>query len=176
LITTLPSHLQMVDCPARMLTLSSTSCVADYLRAAHKKPDPWESRWHCYGCRLGAERAGLPVRSSWPAGVCVRCHREGLRIVTRTGLCVSCYNRQHEVERGQNAKGDFPSLTALRYTFCARVLSVGDDGSKMLRRTVSQTTSVVEGILTTLRVSHTSQTFGRAAHDAGSQGTFWGGA
>ena len=158
-----------------MMSMTSTFCVAEFTRARNKKPDPWEGRWHCRGCLLGAERAGLPARPSWPSGVCVRCHREGLRIVTRSGLCVSCYNRQHELESGHNAKGGYPSVTALRYSFCARVLSVGDDGVMMLRRTVTQTASVVEGILTTLRASHTSETFGRAALSAGNQESFWGG-
>lgn len=165
----------MVECPARMLTLTSAACVADFQRVLCKTPEPWESRWHCQHCALGAERAGLSVLQTLPKGICVRCHREGLRIVTHAGLCVSCYNRQHELEAGKNGKGMFPTVTSQRYRVHAQVISIGDDGSHMFRCGVRHTASVLEGILSTLRVSHSVQVFGRAATSAGPQDSFWGG-
>jgi hypothetical protein len=167
----------MVDCPARSLTLTSSSCVADFKRASDKRPQPWESRWHCSGCPLGRERSGGgSSRPPFPSGLCVRCHRVGMRIVTKEGLCVSCYNRQKELVEGRNGKGGFPTVTRARYQFHARAISVGDDGSRMYREGPRHCASLMEGMLTTLRVSHTVRYFGRAAGEAGDQESFWGGA
>jgi hypothetical protein len=66
-------------------------------------------------------------------------------------------------------------VTAQRYRFHAQVISIGEDGQHMYRHGVQMTASVLESVLTTLRVSHTVRVFGRAVLSAGAQQTFWGG-
>lgn len=80
----------------------------------------------CIGCKVGALHSGgeltiAPVRPGW----CVRCRRGpeeyntkggakgfGRVRLVNGGVCVSCANRQYEVAKGANAKGDRPKKWA----------------------------------------------------------------
>ena len=91
------------------------------------------------------ERHGyfLPFRR--PGGqVCIRCQAQVLRRIG-PGLCVSCLNRQAELQRGKNGKGTFPGHTAARLYKCHALL-VGEFPrlSNVVLRTRSQCSPAVQ--------------------------------
>lgn len=84
-----------------------------------RPPHAWESRYRCVGCPIGAENAGVsPAAAAVAAAaaewspICPRCGASGRRMI-RDALCISCYNRQAEAERGRNAKGSKPRICAV---------------------------------------------------------------
>jgi hypothetical protein len=64
---------------------------------------------HCHGCPLGAQHAGEkpPALGLFGSRMCPRCTNPAARFVR--GVCVSCINREYELDRGVNAKGSAPS-------------------------------------------------------------------
>lgn len=63
----------------------------------------------CKNCQLGAAHSGRkPVRANL-THFCVRCQRQATRLIGKQ-LCISCYNRQREFERGKNRHGNPPTL------------------------------------------------------------------
>lgn len=68
----------------------------------------------CQACPIGQRHAAehsLKVHQSKPATTCVRCERQPGRRLLEHGICISCYNRQREVIRGRDRKGNVPGLT-----------------------------------------------------------------
>ena len=62
----------------------------------------------CYRCPIGASHAGKAVdHAQFQKFECVRCHQHSHKLV-RGLLCVSCYNRQQEVLKGQDRRGRPP--------------------------------------------------------------------
>lgn len=111
--------LVLMRCDRQQVTLSTTACSRMWRSAADPTnlPRPWESRRHCLGCRIGAENAGVSgdaagfiAAKAALASTCARCGASGRRIIGARDLCISCYNRQREAERGRNAKGSRPRL------------------------------------------------------------------
>ena len=94
-------HLQLFRCHAQHLDLSREACASFHLR---------RHTVACARCPIGAAHAGrsAPPRHQGES-TCARCERIGQRIV-RGRLCVSCFNREAEVERGYNRKGVPPQL------------------------------------------------------------------
>ena len=67
----------------------------------------------CQACPIGQRHAAehsLKVHQSKPATTCVRCERQPGRRLLEHGICISCYNRQREVIRGRDRKGNVPGL------------------------------------------------------------------
>lgn len=63
----------------------------------------------CYRCPIGAAHAGETVtHAQYQKPECVRCHQLAGKLV-RGLLCVSCYNRQQEVLKGQDRRGRPPN-------------------------------------------------------------------
>lgn len=82
----------------------------------------------CVGCEIGRRHAGMPAPEkvhAAPSLVCVRCRRSsadgkggGFGSVGRVRfvrglICVSCFNREREVIKGRDAKGNRPGLVLL---------------------------------------------------------------
>lgn len=62
----------------------------------------------CYRCPIGASHANQVVtHSQYLKQECVRCHCLASRLV-RGLICVSCFNRQQEVLKGQDRRGKPP--------------------------------------------------------------------
>jgi len=106
--------LELMRCDRRRMTLSRPGCAKLWLSTVEREPATWEGRHACLNCPVGAANAGRPLASVAIAvaairGVCPRCRGFGARIIGGH-LCISCYNRQREVERGRNAKGTRPRL------------------------------------------------------------------
>lgn len=97
---------QYFRCSAYASTLSTMSC-AGMFRAEKGRQNGRHP--HCNGCAVGASHAGEappPAPGMFGAKICPRCTKGATRFVR--GICVSCINREYELERGYNAKGTAP--------------------------------------------------------------------
>lgn len=143
-------------CAPYATTMSVSSCSSMYVaeKGCRDGRHP-----HCNGCKVGAEHAGdVQTPSSRICGskLCPRCHRPASRIVRN--LCVSCLNRQYEIEKGRNAKGTRPvNLPTLRP--CLLAVSVDSVVSEVR---FDKTTGMVEGIYRVLRSQTGRPVFGWA--------------
>ncbi|WP_201701429.1 hypothetical protein [Paraburkholderia kirstenboschensis] len=114
-------QLQTFHCSSLRCDISPSACAANYTRT-----DPPIS---CKGCPIGSAHAGgLNHRNETDrhtkadaarALACIRCEKSAhtnkrligrMRLVRSATLCVSCLNRQLEVEKGANSKGAMPRL------------------------------------------------------------------
>lgn len=135
-------------------TVSTAACAALYLdEKAHPGTHP-----ACRGCPIGAMHAGekLPTaRTLYKSKICPRCLRPSTRFVK--GLCISCINRQYEVERGRNARGKPPvKLQPL----APMAMALREDGRVVIAK-VDLSSSLVEIILRALRTRPDVRAFGR---------------
>jgi hypothetical protein len=105
----------------------------------------------CRGCEVGAGHAGAPEASSQEVRradrICTRCHRPARKLVYAR-LCVSCYNREHEVLRGRNARGTYPCRAPAMHAFRATVGLVGAGTEQVA---LERVTCGLEGLMASLR-------------------------
>jgi hypothetical protein len=118
---------ELVTCDRRPLRLTEAACARFWLSSNPVSPPVWEGRVACHGCPAGAARAGGTVDPFQAIRerlhpVCPRCRKAASRIINDR-LCVSCYNRDAEVRRGYNRKGQPPVRTIARLTH-ARIVVV----------------------------------------------------
>lgn len=97
------------DCTGLRAMVSTDACAQRWKAATAGSA--------CHGCELGRAHhadhqpkaeACLPQHQQGD-GICVRCGRSGLRIIQKSGVCVSCTNRENEWRCGRNAKGKPPA-------------------------------------------------------------------
>lgn len=106
----------LFTCPrhAGELRLTPDACAQMWKRGA--KADPCTSAAVCRGCKIGAVHAGQPGEEAATAAlaekVCVRCGSVGRRMIHVRGVCVSCYNREREIEIGRDRRGAMPRRPA----------------------------------------------------------------
>jgi hypothetical protein len=130
-------------CTRLHATLPVSACAAMWRQANEKACDRHIT---CRGCPLGAGHAGIPNASLSPIFgvlVCGRCHAGATRLVCGS-LCVSCKNREYEIVRGRNARGQYPSRLP---PLAARALPYWSDGRPQWirkERTVSTTGLIVD--------------------------------
>ena len=139
------STIELFRCTKRSASLTTKTCSSFFQAAARKRPQAWDSNYHCRGCTIGAAHAAgssTPVDDAeakaaaarqqvideWK-NVCPRCLRLSSRIIGGK-LCVSCWNRQREVRVGKNRKGTAPKL--LPSKLCSVTLRIIDsEGSRV---------------------------------------------
>lgn len=175
------SEIRVIECAPRSLTCSVEACVQDWRRAQARKPFPWESRWHCRTCAEGAVRAGQPVAQAVEVGqldgvlhTCARCHRRTDRIVRR--FCLSCYNRERELQTGRNGKGSPPVMLQARLPARIWRLRFRDaHGGWQWQRPVDRAVDALEAMFALMRQERALLTFARAVPDGTRQQTLWGG-
>lgn len=99
-------------CQRYQATITLETCRQNWDEAhANRGADDLDRRAACRSCTIGLQLHGKAASDSpeWAdvrrSGECVRCGRVGLRQVSTTGECVSCWNRRRESERGFNARG-----------------------------------------------------------------------
>ncbi len=135
----LSATLEMMRCDRRNMTLSRPGCTKLWLSAntgdKESRPRPWEGRAACITCPVGAANAGVTQSSVAGAvealqGLCPRCRRTGARMI-RDRLCISCANRDYEVHRGRDRKGNRPGLTDRLYGVTVSIIDAG--GARELR-------------------------------------------
>ena len=105
---------ELFECSARKARLTKRGCSGQWFAAQATAPEPWESRWHCRNCAVGAENSGMDQPKHLDEALsklCPRCGRLSDRMI-KGKLCVSCYNREREVARGKNRKGHVPVKVA----------------------------------------------------------------
>jgi hypothetical protein len=125
--------IELFHCQRQNARLTTAACGRQWAKANGLTKDyrgrpyevqPWESLFQCRGCPIGAGRNGRSVDPMGEgrraiANLCPRCLRLTDRMVRVHGdpdkpLCVSCTNRQYELEKGRNAKGGKPEKLRLR--------------------------------------------------------------
>lgn len=110
-------------CERQRMTLTPAGCARLWVAAKQPGVQPWDGKWVCRGCPIGAQNAGASaaeVSKSVAADalrtVCPRCpQRRSTRLIDGK-LCISCYNRDREAARGRNCKGNPPRLMAVLHT------------------------------------------------------------
>lgn len=148
-------------CEKQSATLSIPSCVAMYQAAKKDGKGYFGSRVKCKGCDVGACHAGdvssaKKTNPLYKASHCPRCHNKHATRMVK-GLCISCLNRQYEMEKGKNAKGAAPvklrELHAFFVNFYAEELGA-------CKKWVQKTTSRIEAIFHILRNQPSTVSFG----------------
>lgn len=128
-----PEYFRLDDCDKQFFrcdrlraTLSTDACAANW-RAANHRNDP--RREACRSCPIGALHAGeTDASTSAIKGtlICSRCQRMSSRgWLIGKNLCVSCYNRSREWQRGRNAKGNRPTKMLPLRPRTVRILEAG---------------------------------------------------
>ncbi len=99
-------------CQRHRATITLETCRRNWDEAhSSRGPDDIDRRAACRSCLIGQHLHSSTSADSaeWAdvrrSGECARCARVGLRLVSGTGECVSCWNRRRETERGYNARG-----------------------------------------------------------------------
>jgi hypothetical protein len=105
---------EVFRCDRRQMTLSRPGCAKLWESALRNRPEPYEGRFACLACPIGAANAGKPIIVTASATellrmVCPRCRNPASRLI-HSRLCISCYNRHREALAGKNAKGGRPLL------------------------------------------------------------------
>jgi len=108
---------RLFRCATHRADLSPEGCASRHLQA-RKRGDHDDSSGFtlCRTCHIGASHAGL--ERAMPAGPkreCVRCGQWSARLVWRL-LCVGCYNRQQEVLKGRDRRGNVPRVHVRLFT------------------------------------------------------------
>jgi hypothetical protein len=103
---------ELVACTPMGARMTEAACAKMWKSSQAQRPEVWHSKYHCFTCPIGAERAGATMASTAPAQelwrtCCPRCRRFTTRLIMGR-LCVSCRNRQLEAEKGLNAKKRLP--------------------------------------------------------------------
>ena len=124
------AELDMMRCDRQRMTLSKQGCARLWRSTQEKRPAPHEARFNCLTCPIGAGNAGVSIAVTAAATealrtFCPRCLRRAFRMIANR-LCVSCYNREREVQIGKNRKGGRPRLTDILHS--ARLVAI-DAGS-----------------------------------------------
>lgn len=143
-------------CDRQAMRLTRAGCARLWESARAEPPKPFEAKWHCRACPIGALHAGsaAPDEDAAEAAavialedLCPRCYRTGNRLIG-DHLCVSCYNRAREVARGKNRKGNRPVVVESRMGAVSMVVTEpGDAGHSVAARRFPAVMSCAEAML-----------------------------
>jgi len=103
--------LELFTCPNQPgnLRLTVTGCATMFKRAQKADLEFELSLIPCRECETGSKNANVKVTPLFHR-MCVRCERHEVGIRLLSGLlCVSCWNRQSEVLKGRNGRGQAPT-------------------------------------------------------------------
>jgi hypothetical protein len=101
--------IKVFRCDKLRATLTVHGCAQNY-RTALTRTEQAERLHGCRNCAVGGLHTGQkPVRLSqfYGQNICCRCTSPASRIIN-SRLCVSCQNREYEIVKGRNAKGQPP--------------------------------------------------------------------
>ncbi|WP_042264751.1 hypothetical protein [Paraburkholderia heleia] len=131
--------LKVFQCVRLNATITPNSCASNYARA--------ECSSVCFSCPIGEHHSATHEPIIAPSNKrefhaptqaatglsCIRCEKSGhtnkrligrMRLV-RKAICVSCFNRQKEFEKGSNSKGGTPRIVLKRAS-----VTVEKDGTR----------------------------------------------
>lgn len=114
----------------------------------------------CRGCPIGAAHANrthVEYSQYFGATICPRCRRGTTRMI-QGRVCVSCRNREYEVERGANARGNVPVelLENRPHTVELRI----EEGGRARHVRAHNVTDLFETVFQTLRTTRGVLAFG----------------
>lgn len=107
LVEARPPLPELFTCPRHPggLRLTQTACAALWLRG--RAVERLDASSLCHGCPVGARNAQGPEKAPSPLRrACACCGDTERRFVPSSGLCISCYNRQREILRGRDRRGN----------------------------------------------------------------------
>ena len=106
--------IRAFTCTRYRCDISPASCAARFTGAQSltDKAGMGHPAYECKHCPIGAQHAGVQSLKPRRRAECVRCRQWSSKLV-RGLLCVSCFNRQQEVLKGQDRRGHPPKVTAL---------------------------------------------------------------
>lgn len=98
-------------CDRYQARLSTDACAAMYRDGNRTELGmPGNRLAKCRSCPIGAAHAGETVAifsALYGTDICPRCGKGTTRMI-HGRICVSCRNREYELQRGRNAKGTAP--------------------------------------------------------------------
>lgn len=150
--------LKLFRCEPHRATLSMVGCGKRW-REAQEATGAKAEEWHaCRSCAIGAAHAGEdPVIYSWlfGAAICPRCRKGTTRMIGGR-VCVGCRNREYELARGTNARGNVP-VELLQRAPRARSYRLVVDG--IARRETGVGVDLFEPVMQTMRTTKGSLAF-----------------
>ena len=101
--------VRLFRCPTYRCDLTPTSCAERFKAAQHLTDGAGigHPAYSCKRCPIGAAHADVSSLKPKRAAECLRCGSWTHKLV-RGLLCVSCFNRQQEVLKGQDRRGHQP--------------------------------------------------------------------
>ena len=107
--------IKAFTCDVYKCDLSPASCAQRFLAAQHISDGvgPGLPSFDCKRCPVGRSHAGVQSMKLKRQAACVRCGEWSHKLV-RGLLCVSCFNRQNEVLKGQDRRGH-PPKTVIKF-------------------------------------------------------------
>lgn len=147
--------LRTFTCEVYRAQLTVPGCAKRWHAGQGDKPS--EAFDTCGRCPLGALHAGRPhvmVSPHYGTDLCPRCDRGGLRLI-QGRVCVSCYNREGEVSKGKNARGNRPARA--RQLHPVRLVLVVDNTPRPVE---DEATRLSEVMCRTIRNTKGGVTFG----------------
>jgi len=127
-------------CQPWRATLSIPACAGRWREAQVAKGERADELRLCRQCPTGAIHAGKPFihrATVFGNNICPRCRRGTTRRMIANRVCISCFNRQGEVLRGENRKGTRPlkAASALHLVRIGVRLDPGSPGERMVEFT-----------------------------------------
>ena len=107
---------RLFRCASHRADLTPDGCAARHLQARKRGDHDDASGFTlCRTCPIGASHAGLNRALPGPKRECVRCGQWSARLVWKL-FCVPCYNRQQEVIKGRDRRGNVPRVHVRLFT------------------------------------------------------------
>jgi len=154
--------LKLFACAPYKATMTTSACALRWEKAQDVRGEDAYRFAHCRRCPIGSEHAGRGVvrySQHHKTDLCLRCGSGGRRIISNR-VCVSCKNREYELRKLKNGRGNLP-VELLANPLRAVELIVDVDGeARRIRDRFSS--GITETVLMFLK-THTGEiSFGRA--------------
>jgi hypothetical protein len=169
-MTTMPEYFktdgcerQFFPCDQQRSTISTEACAANWRKARDLPAGYPGALFPCVGCKVGAAHAGEEVveRSRlFGSDLCARCRRGGMRVIGGK-LCVSCWNRNMEYQKGRNSKGR-PVTFAFNARRLGVILNYGEPDQRRIDVRDEYTANSMELAVQTLKIAPRRVAFCRA--------------
>lgn len=138
-------------CEKHRASLSLESCKAMF--TSGQKATEVDDRLHaCNRCAIGAAHCGKTLgaqQNTAASKACSRCHRTPPRLLNGS-ICVSCYNREREVNLGHNSRGKLPMKVRPLHPVLLYILDLGHE-PQTIEFTVPRAVDTMEAVLTAIK-------------------------
>jgi len=153
---------EVFRCDRRRMTLSRPGCARLWQSAQDNRPEPYEGRFACLTCPVGARHSGKTISAAVASvealrQVCPRCRRQTSRMINGR-FCPSCDMRHREALAGRNRKGTRPQLCDRLHV--QRLTVVDGAGPRVVEQ--DHVVDLVELLIVHARVATGAVIFGRS--------------